>query len=140
VTTAEWLMIIALVTTLTTIIQCIEMYLLLRSTRNTNEILSNPTIIVKDFLENLVEDKDVQKAFFEFVAVCGSAMMQGMQGNPAGAPAKPVKLKGMAKLLEPFINNQQVQGMIADKIGQTLQKAGTAGAKRAVDNATEAWL
>jgi len=123
-----------------TIIQTFEIFFLLKTSARTNEILENPTLIIQTFLDNLVKDKDVQKSFFEFVAVCGSAMMQGMQGNPAGTPPKPVKLRGMAKLLEPFINNQQVQGMIADKIGQTLQKAGTAGAKRAVDNATEAWM
>ena len=55
-TTNEWLIIIAVVTTLTTIIQCIEMYLLISSSRRTNQILEHPGPLVVSGLKELMAE------------------------------------------------------------------------------------
>jgi len=81
------------------------------------------------FILELQKDPAKQEAFFGLMALMGNAALQGVRGG--GAAPKPVKLKGFAKILEPFINNPDVQGMVADKIAGFVAKTGEAGVKEA---------
>lgn len=98
-------------------------------------ILSNA---VYGFLEDLSKDEKKQRAFFGALSVMGSAMAQGAMGG-GGVPSKPVKLSGFGKILEPFINSPQIQGMIGKRLGEFLDKTGKAGAEKAADKVIEGW-
>lgn len=98
-------------------------------------ILSNA---VYGFLDSLRADPKKQESFFGALSVMGSAMAQGAM-NGGGTPCKPVKLRGFAKVFEPFINNPQIQGMIGQRLGQFLDKTGRAGVDKAAESVIEGW-
>jgi hypothetical protein len=84
------------------------------------------------FIMELHEDPKKQEAFFGLMAAIGNAAVQGIRGGPGGVAPKPVKLKGWMKLFEPFINNPEVQGMVADKVAGFVKSTGEAGVEQAV--------
>lgn len=137
-TIEELLGLIALATIVTTIIQCLEMYLLLRSSRDTNEKLDNLGHLMSDgvhqWIADLAQDKEKQEAFFGLIQIMGQAALEGVRGATAG---KPVKLRGWAKVFEPLVNSPEIQAMIAERLGQTIQATGKAGAKAAADKVAE---
>lgn len=71
----EILIIIAAATIVTTIIQCMEMLILIRNQRYTNHLLENVGHLAGDcmeqFIEDLLKDKDKEAAWFGFVRMCG---------------------------------------------------------------------
>lgn len=83
------------------------------------------------FMKGLKEDPVKEEVFFAVIAKLGNAAIQGIRNG--GAAPKPVKLKGLARILEPFINNPDIQGMVADKVAGFVAKTGEAGAKQAVE-------
>jgi len=141
-TSNEWLFVIAAITGITTVIQCIEMYLLVRTHRQTNAILENPGPMVADgihgYLTELIEDPKMQEEFFSFVAICGKNMWQGVGATDAG-DIKPVKLKGRMKMFEPIVNNPKIQEMVAQKIAATIQATGEAGISNATKKIADTW-
>ena len=112
---------------------------LIATRRQLNQIMEDPAYAglifsnaIHGFIGELVSDEDKQKNFFGLMQIIGQNIMAGATGGgPAG---KPVKLKGWAKVLEPFVNNPQVQGVVAQKLGETLSNAGKKGVEKAVDN------
>jgi hypothetical protein len=103
-----------------------------------DSIINNPeyaatimTNLITGLVRNLKEDKGLQEDFWGLVQTIGAAIIQGVRGG--GELAKPVKLKGFARIFEPFINNPQVQDMVAGKIGQVMENAGKAGAKKVAE-------
>lgn len=134
----ELLLLIAFVTTITTLIQCIEMWILVHNQRETNRILSQPGDIIKNLIIQLQEDKDFQQNFWGLIQACGASIIQGIRGGGGELP-KPVKLKGFARIFEPFVNNPDIQSMVADgiqrRLGTVLEETG----KKAAEKATEGW-
>lgn len=69
------LLIIAIATIATTIIQCIEMYLILYNQRKTNWLLENIGVLASNgfsqFIHELITDKKKEAEFFGFVQLCG---------------------------------------------------------------------
>lgn len=67
----------AIFTMVTTVIQCIEMWILIKNQRATNEILSHPGDLLMDgiiqFALDLLEDNESRTTFFQFVNACGAA-------------------------------------------------------------------
>lgn len=128
--------------TIMTIIQTIEMYLLIHTHKETNAILENPGPMVAEgihgYLQELISDPKMQEEFFTFVAICGKNMWQGI-GATDGAEVKPVKLKGHMKMFEPIVNNPKIQEMVAQKIASSIQKTGEAGIARAGAKLAESW-
>jgi len=125
------------------LVETIQMAGILYNTHKTNKLIdglmNDPAVGGKvlsegihGFIEALQSDPKKQEYFFGLMASIGNAAIQGIRGGPGGTPPKPVKLKGWMKLFEPFINNPEVQGMVADKVAGFVKNTGEAGVKEAV--------
>jgi hypothetical protein len=75
----DWLMIIGIATIFTGIVQCIEMYLLIQSTKRTNYIFEHPIEIVSKLAEDLEHDKKAQETFFSLTASMAATGFQQIQ-------------------------------------------------------------
>jgi hypothetical protein len=124
------------------LVETIQMAGILYNTHKTNKLIdglmNDPAVGGKvlsegihGFIEALQSDPKKQEYFFGLMASIGNAAVQGIRGKGGVAP-KPVKLSGWMKLFEPFINNPDVQGMVADKVAGFVAKTGEAGAEQAV--------
>lgn len=125
------------------LVESVQMAGILWNTRQTNKLIrglmEDPSIGgsvlsngLHGFIQELAKSKEKQEAFFGLVQIMGQAALEGVRGSTA---VKPVKLKGWAKIFEPLVNSPEVQGMIAEKLGETLKKTGEAG----VEQATKGW-
>ena len=84
---------------------------------------------IHGFIGELAKDEEKQQNFFGVMQIIGQNIMAGATGG--GAPNKPVKLKGMARILEPFINSPQLHGMVMEKVGQGIANTGKKGVEKA---------
>lgn len=136
-TTNDWLVVIALVTTLTTIIQCIEMYLLITSSRRTNQILEHPGPLVvsglKELMVELSEDKDFQQMLGGFVAWAGTTAITNVKANMEKAGIKVPKIKSLGDALGLIFQLPGVQAAVEKKVeglvGGLTEAVGEAGAQ-----------
>jgi len=135
-TDTGWLMLIALMTGITTIIQCVEMWLLLRSSRQTNAYLANPAPLISGFLRELAEDKEFAQEFAGFVAWMGQTGLSGVKTAMQDAGIKPPKIKSFGDLLGFMVQMPQIQAAIEKKAKAAIE--GAAG--EAVEKTAEAWL
>jgi len=114
-TDSAWLMIIALMTGVTTAIQCFEMWMLVKSSRQTNRILQDPAPIVKGFLKALAEDEDFAKEFAGFIAWAGQTGIAGVKQTMTEAGIKPPKIKSFGDLLGFLVQMPQIQDAVQKK-------------------------
>ena len=132
-TTNEWLIIIAVVTTLTTIIQCIEMYLLISSSRRTNQILEHPGPLVvsglKELMAEVSEDKDFQAMLGGFVSWAGTTAIASVKQNMEQAGIKVPKIRSLGDALGLVFQLPGIQGAIEKKAQSILGDVGEAGAQ-----------
>lgn len=132
-TETGWLMLIALMTGITTIIQCIEMWMLVRSSRRTNELLSDPAPLLMGLMEHLAEDKKFQQEFGAFISWMGQAGIAGVKNTMQEAGFKPPKIKSFGDLLGFLVQMPTIQSAIEAKAQSMVTKAGTEVVK-------DAWL
>jgi len=131
-----WLMLIALMTGATTLIQCIEMWMLVKSSRRTNELLENPAPLVSGFLQNLANDPDFAKEFAGFIAWMGQTGISGIKTTMQEAGIKPPKIKSFGDMVGFLFQMPQIQAAIEKKAKAAIE--GTAA--EVVEKGAEAWL
>lgn len=131
------LLIIAAATIITTIIQCIEMWMLVSSSRRTNELLEDPTPLLESIVERMRKDHAFGAAvgsLFVFMGQCAFAEMRDMVAGK------------IPKLRRPK-NIQEALGMLAENLMPRVQEyASNAIANKATEKAgaaaekvTEGW-
>lgn len=87
---------IALITTVTTIIQTIEMIILVRSNRHTNYLLSHPGELLIALVEQIQTDPKFAAMFQGFIQWLGSV---GLAGAKTAVEKSGIKIpKGMGKI------------------------------------------
>lgn len=131
-TDTELLLVIAIATIVTTLIQCIEMWMLISSSRRTNELLSQPGDIIVSLVEQLQNDKKFAATFMGFVGWLGQVTIAGAKEAVQQAGVyKPPKIKSVADLLSFALQLPAIQNAVEKKIVDTV-------GGEAVKTATEA--
>lgn len=137
--TETWLAVIALATIVTTAIQCIEMFMILRSNRRTNEILENPAPVIVGLMDALKEDKEFAQEFGNFIAWGGSAALAGVRQNMETAGIKPPKIKSLGDFLGFLVQMPQIQAAIEKKMVGAVEGAAAEVVDKKVGAAMVEW-
>lgn len=120
----ELLFWIVLLTGATTLIQCIEMFLILVNQRRTNELLENIGHLASDgffqFINDIAEDKQKEAAFFGFVRCCGQHAIGAVKD--AAMPKMP-KIKSLGDVIGLLFSSPAVQAKIEKKVGEMVEGA-----------------
>ena len=121
-TVEELLFLIAIATIVTTAIQCIEMFMILRSQRQTNFYLENIGHLASDgvsqWIKDLIEDKQKQAEFFGFVSMCGQHAIGA--AKDALAPKMP-KIKSLGDFINTLLQMPVIQQKVEQKAAQILE-------------------
>jgi len=110
------LLVIAVATIVTTAIQCLEMFLILRSNRRTNEILENPAPVIEGLMIACKEDKEFAQAFGSFLAWSGQCAIAGFKAQAEQAGVKVPKIKSVGDLFSFALQMPSIQAAIEKKI------------------------
>lgn len=111
----------AIFTLVTTLIQCLEMWILIQNQRETNRLLSNPGELLLKGLhgmaDELKDNPEAQAAIFEFVGACGAVAyntaLQAVKGKIADTIKKeipvPRKYRWLYEIGNNFLGNKSSQ-------------------------------
>lgn len=140
-TDSELLLAIAITTIITTLIQTIEMWLLVKSSRQTNYLLSHPGDLLLDgitgWIKNLWESDKDQKAFFTFMNILAQNMVLGIREAAAGAGIKPPKIRNVQDAIGYILSlpgtQKRIEGLMS---GEAVEDV----AKEAVKDAAKDYL
>lgn len=111
----DFLFYIFVATAVTSIINCIEIIYLIRSSRRTNEILENPAPLFVGLMEALATDKEFQQEFGNFVAWAGQTAVLGIKQSMTKEGKKVPKIRSFSDLLGFVSSLPQVQSAIEAK-------------------------
>ena len=117
---------------------------IIKTRQELNNLISDPEYAgaifsnaIHHFIGELNTDAEKQASFMGVIQWMGQNIMAGATGTVNGQPSKPVKLKGMARILEPFINSPQLHSMVMEKVGSGMANAGKKGVERAGEAAVD---
>lgn len=103
-----------------TIIQTVEMYLIVHAQRQTNSIISEPGPLIRaairDLVDDLAHDKEVQKEFGALMATAGQCIIAGAKDVYAQAGMVPPKIRKPTDLLQALFQLPKVQAALEKKM------------------------
>lgn len=113
----DLLLLIAAITGITTLIQCIEMWLLVSSSRQTNRILSKPGELFTHLIEQLADDPKFREEFWGLVQATGIKALEAISTMPE--VARQQAIKGLPRPVRSIIEGAQALGIDFKKIFKT---------------------
>lgn len=125
-----WIMLTSLITS---IINCIEIISLIKSSRKTNQILEDPAPVVKGFMNSLKHDPEFAKEFSSFLLWCGQSGMAGIKDAMTDAGMKPPKIKNFSDAMGFLFQLPAIQDAIQKKISKGLANTAEDAVQTAVE-------
>ena len=136
-TVEELLFWIAVLTGVTTVVQCIEMMILIHNQRETNRLLQNVGHLASDgffqFVCDIADDKNKEAAFFGFVQKCGAHALGAAKDMVQGATVKMPRIKSLGDVIGTLFQMPGVQAKVEEKAAAMLDGK----AKEAVEAAKD---
>lgn len=139
----ELLLAIAITTIVTTLIQTIEMWLLVRSSKQTNHILSHPGELlltgITEWIKGIWDDEKAQKTFFTFAQILAQNMIMGAREAAQNAGLKPPKIRNVQDAVGYILSLPGAQARIDKAISGAMDEAVTETAVEAGKDYLKAW-